>query len=90
MDLNANSSPIDSIRTVWKFPDVFLEELSGLPANPIVLVSIVPYRMMPKELHELKVKETDVPKTIFRTNYGHYEFLVMLFGLTDLLPPSWT
>ncbi|KAK9079891.1 hypothetical protein SSX86_001564 [Deinandra increscens subsp. villosa] len=33
--------------------------------------------------HQLKVKEEDVPKTAFRTRYGHYEFLVMSFGLTN-------
>ena len=33
--------------------------------------------------HQLKVRKEDVPKTAFRTRYGHYEFLVMSFGLTN-------
>lgn len=35
------------------------------------------------EYHQLKVKKEDVPKTTFRTRYGHYEFLVMPFGVTN-------
>jgi hypothetical protein len=33
--------------------------------------------------HQVRVKEGDIPKTAFRTRYGHYEFLVMSFGLTN-------
>ncbi|KAH0784113.1 hypothetical protein KY290_003711 [Solanum tuberosum] len=33
--------------------------------------------------HQLRVRECDIPKTAFRTRYGHYEFLVMSFGLTN-------
>ncbi|KAJ9543214.1 hypothetical protein OSB04_022921 [Centaurea solstitialis] len=32
--------------------------------------------------HQLKVREEDVHKTTFRTRYGHFEFIVMPFGLT--------
>jgi len=33
--------------------------------------------------HQLKVKEADIPKTAIRTRYGHCEFLVMPFGVTN-------
>ncbi|XP_069144351.1 uncharacterized protein [Solanum lycopersicum] len=61
-------------------------------------ISIPPYIMTPPELKELKlqskdltdkgynylrVRDGDIPKTTFRMHYGHYEFLVMSFGLTN-------
>ena len=33
--------------------------------------------------HQIRIADEDVPKTAFRTRYGHYEFLVLPFGLTN-------
>jgi len=35
--------------------------------------------------HQVRIKEEDISKTAFRTRYGHYEFTVVLFGLTNAL-----
>jgi hypothetical protein len=33
--------------------------------------------------YQMKIKDADVPNTAFKTRYGHYEFLVLPFGLTN-------
>ena len=33
--------------------------------------------------HQIRIKKEDTHKTEFRTRYGHYEFLVLPFGLTN-------
>jgi hypothetical protein len=36
--------------------------------------------------HQLRIRESEIPKTVFHTQYGLYEYIVMSFGLTNALP----
>ncbi|GKC26074.1 putative reverse transcriptase domain-containing protein [Tanacetum coccineum] len=50
---------------------------------PIFLAQVTKKEIRDKS--EEKVRDEDIPKTAFRIRYGHYEFQVMLFGLTNAL-----
>nr|GEW36685.1 hypothetical protein [Tanacetum cinerariifolium] len=130
---------LEDVPVICKFPNVFLEDLPGLPPPRQVEFKIelvpgaapmtrAPYRLAPSEMkeltkqlqelsnigfirpssspiddlfdqlqgssvyskidlrsgnHQLRVREKDILITAFRTRYGHYEFQVTPFGLTN-------
>nr|GEV65222.1 hypothetical protein [Tanacetum cinerariifolium] len=75
VDTNVEKKSAKDVPVVNEFLDVFLEDLSGL--RRFLKIDLR------SSYHQLKVREEDIPKTVFRMHYGHYEFVVMTFGLTN-------
>nr|GEU52369.1 hypothetical protein [Tanacetum cinerariifolium] len=60
-----------------KLKEKRLENVLVIRAAPVVRE---PYRLAPSDMryHQLRIKEEDIPITVFRTRYGHFEFQVIL------------
>ncbi|GJY83655.1 putative reverse transcriptase domain-containing protein [Tanacetum coccineum] len=61
----------------WGAPVLFVKKKDGS------FRMCIDYLDLRSGYHQLRVRDEDIPKTAFRTRYGHYEFQVMPFGLTN-------
>ncbi|GJY93345.1 putative reverse transcriptase domain-containing protein [Tanacetum coccineum] len=81
-DDKSDEKQLEDVPIVQEFPEVFLEDLPGLPPARQVefQIDLVPGAA---PVAQAPVHEEDISKTAFGTRYGRYEFQVMSFGLTN-------
>ncbi|GJY15934.1 putative reverse transcriptase domain-containing protein [Tanacetum coccineum] len=70
--IQPNTSP-------WGAPVLFVKRKTDL-SECLSVYSKIDLRL---GYHQLRVRDEDIPRTAFKTRYGHYEFQVMPFGLTN-------
>jgi len=72
---------INKITIKNKFLILFINELLGELQEGIFIAKLDIHH----GYHQVRMRQEDIPKTTFRTHKDHYDFLVMLFGLTNAL-----
>ncbi|KAH0725386.1 hypothetical protein KY284_001251 [Solanum tuberosum] len=69
-----------TIKNMYSMPQIndLFDQLQG--------ATVFPKIDMRSHYHQLRIWAVVIPKTSFRTRYGHYNFIVMYFGLTNAMP----
>ena len=75
----ANYRTLNRVMVHNRYPLPHIDELLDRPRGASLFTNINPR----SSYHQIRVQLDDVHKTAFRTRYGHFEFLVPFFGLTN-------